>query len=324
MRLLSIRLVYVIAVGALLSGPASAVPQRTQTFALQAGWNAVFLRVQPEAPTPALLFDGTPIDIVACYFTPHSTVQFLQDPDEKPWNEPGWLVWYASRRPDAFLSNLLNVATHRPYLIHAERDFSWTISGDVSFQRVRWQSNAFNLVSFDLVPDNPPVFADFFAGSQAHEQQRFYRLIDGRWTLVTNPATAVMASAEAYWVYCKGASTFQGPLDVNVRDSGQLTFTAGATHRRCRIGNTGINPAAVTVHRTGPLAVFYGTMDYTTLSYTTHRLGDSLSLRVLEPGEKEDVRLDVESSEAGTQEALLEIRHDAGARAMVPMVLTAP
>ncbi len=322
MQLPRIRPAAIIVACVLASCAARAMPQRTQTFALKAGWNAVFLRVQPAETKPGTLFADTAIDIVACYLTPNSTIQFLQDPGEKPWNNPGWLVWYAAGRPDAFLSNLENVAAHKPYLVHATQDTSWTVTGAVSFRRVAWQPNAFNLIGFNVLPDNPPTFAGFFAGSQAHEQQRFYRLVNGHWTLVTSPHTTQLAPGAAYWVYCRGASTFQGPLDVSAGNSSQLAFTAGATHRKVRVGNTGTVPASLTIQRTGTLPAFYRRTNRETLSYTSHPLGNSLDLGTMESGDDTDLLLHVEPNSTEPQQALLEIRHDVGVRAWMPLVFT--
>lgn len=75
---------------------------RPQAIQLQRGWNAVFLEVYPVEAKPSALFAQTPIDVVAGYFAPESSAQFMTDPDANLFSQAGWGVWYAENRPMRF------------------------------------------------------------------------------------------------------------------------------------------------------------------------------------------------------------------------------
>ncbi|OPZ30026.1 MAG: hypothetical protein BWZ02_00884 [Lentisphaerae bacterium ADurb.BinA184] len=227
---------------------AMAAGTRTQAVAIRAGWNAVFLEVQPAQPNPAAVFAGTPFDIVATYLPTLTPVKFLSDPAEASWNEPGWAVWYAPDREDAFLTTLRAVFANRPYLVHAREAFAWRIEGTVSCRAPLWQADSFNLVGFPVDEVSPPSFAEFFAGDDAFAGGKFYRLADGRWHRVTAAGSTRLAAGEAYWVYCDGASTHGGPLRLGGGRDESLEFGANTDTAELRLTNVTSAPLAVTVH----------------------------------------------------------------------------
>jgi len=92
----------------------------------------VFLQVSPTNREPDAVFANTPIEIVATYFAVERSVQYIQNPGSTGWNKNGWSVWYASSRPDAFLSSLHAVHGNRAFLIYATQDFMWQATGAVT------------------------------------------------------------------------------------------------------------------------------------------------------------------------------------------------
>gem|GEM_PF-347018 len=193
---------------------AVADPVRRQTVSLRAGWNAVFLEVAPQEPEPAKVFAGTPVDIAAAFSGPLTSAQFMTDPGANLFRLAGWSVWYAESRPDAFLKSLHAINGQQGYLLHSKQDFTLSVTGLVSPAAVRWQADAFNYVGFSVDAVAAPTFARFFGGSAAHNHNRIYRLENGVWRQATNPAAEVMRSGEAFWIFCAGASDYQGPLQV--------------------------------------------------------------------------------------------------------------
>jgi hypothetical protein len=206
-----------LALGAACFGASSTevlAPVREQVITLQQGWNAVFLEVHPTESDPATLFAGTPIEIVASFYDRPSATQFVTDPHADLFKREGWAVWYAESRPDAVLQSLFAVHGQRAYLVQSSADFTWRVKGRVTPPEVHWQPDAYNLVGFGVSSDAPPTFAQFFAGSPAHRHNRLYRMANGVWQRVSDPGGALMRSGEAFWIYCEGASTYQGPLSV--------------------------------------------------------------------------------------------------------------
>lgn len=213
----------------LSSGSGADGPQnlRSQTIQLQKGWNAVFLEIYPGETRPEALFDQTPVDIVAAYFSPGSTAQFMTDPGADLFSQSGWGVWYSAKRPDAFLKTLHSIYGQQAYLIHAKSDYTWTIEGAVSPTPVKWQANSYNFVGFGVHPLAAPTFAQFFSGSPAHRHNKIYRLANGTWRRVSDANGETMRSGEAFWIYCDGASTFQGPLRAETQSRLGLTLGNG-------------------------------------------------------------------------------------------------
>ena len=206
----------------LFSSTAFAQPVRTQIINLQAGWNAVFLEVESSDRNPSTLFADTPVDIAGTWFEPGPFAQFVNEPDANLMRELGWGVWYSPERDDSFLSTLRSIYAQRGYLLHAVSPGVLTLEGTVSAEPVIWAANSFNLVGFTLDPTAPPTFAEFFSPSKAHRDLNIYRMADGNWQKVQDPAATGMRSGEAFWIYCDGGSSYQGPLEVRPSNSSGL------------------------------------------------------------------------------------------------------
>src|SRR5262245_34621916 len=123
--------------GAGTSPVAWAGTQRTQTFQLRQGWNAVFLEVYPAQTDPARVFANTSVDIAASYYAPSASAQFITEPGVDLFRQSGWGVWYTAGRPDAFLKTLHAILGQQAYLLHAERDSLWTVTGEVRVPDIR-------------------------------------------------------------------------------------------------------------------------------------------------------------------------------------------
>lgn len=187
---------------------------RTQTIQLHQGWNAVFLEVYPPALAPAEVFANTPVDVAASYYPPSSSAQFMTQPGVDLFKQAGWGVWYAEHRPDAFLKTLHSILGQQAYLLYAKSDYTWTVTGEVVPSDIRWQPDSYNFVGFSVRTQGAPTFAQFFAGSRAHNHNRIYRLVNGTWRRVSAPDAETMRAGEAFWIYSTGGSSYQGPLRV--------------------------------------------------------------------------------------------------------------
>lgn len=201
--------------------------QRTQELALSAGWNAVFLEVEPKDPDPASVFAGLPVDKVARLFNAPASNQFVTDPEIDLSKAGGWGVWYSSKLPEAFLKSLDAIEGNVPYLVHATQAFQWRVKGGVRMAGSSWKADAFNFVGFTVRSQGGPTFGEFFAGSKAHLGQPIYRLVNGRWNMVLSPNAETMRSGEAFWIYCSGPSDFNGPLRVETISSQGLLLRRG-------------------------------------------------------------------------------------------------
>lgn len=216
---------------------------------LQAGWNAVWLEVSPAAGSPAAVFGGTAVDVVAGYYPTGTTVQFISDPGEVDWKRPGWGVWYAPTRPEAAVSNLTALDGGRAYLIHALAGATVTVRGTPVFAPLRWHPNSLNFVGLPVDPESAPSFGEFFASSAAHGGLRVYRLTEGSWRPVASPSTTPIVRGVAYWVYCAGRSEWQGPLAVDVGGGSVVQFSAALSTSQWQVLNRSDLPVSAALGR---------------------------------------------------------------------------
>ena len=204
----------------------------TQSVTLSAGWNAVWLEVEPvdgngQSQPPATVFSNSAI-IVAATPKPRAGLAefFAEDPGTiTTFNKDQWLQW---KRTDPSGSNNLPVITgNTPYLIQiapGTATFTITITGKARFFTPTWNPDRYNLIGFGL--KGTPTFDQFFSPSGTrHQVSRIFSLnTNGVWQPVTGSQT--MASGKAYWIFCSGPSNYMGPVSVSFDSSstGKLGF----------------------------------------------------------------------------------------------------
>jgi hypothetical protein len=305
--------------------------RRQQQLELRTGWNSVWLEVNPVESDPTVLFEGLPIEIVACHFPIDSPVQFISDPLSVSWNREGWGVWYRPERADAMLSTLHAIYGQKAYLILATEDFQWSVTGEVTSEPIRWKSRSFNLQGLPVDPDFRPTFAEFFAGSSAHQPLRIYRLVDGRWMLLADPGTASIKPGEAYWIYAKESSAFQGPVALQMPYPQGVFFPDGQTTARLFLKNATANPLGVQVTpvseagvRDLSLSVIVRGIVPGEMSLLRVPLEEPMDLPALEAGEETAILFEVhkEAMVQRQQTGLLRVATDAGTLHWVPVAAT--
>jgi hypothetical protein len=211
----------------------------TQTFRLHAGWNTIYLEVEPINPSP-LKNEGTAEDpvwvhekstIEAVFDTlncttpclesvwtwnvPLSRMDYIVDPAEGLWDKPGWKRYFpqTSLGPDgvsrAFLTDLLSLHANTGYLVKLKDDVGdvqLQVSGTPVVQNHRWVKGSYNLAGFPIDPDAAPAaptvgtfFQDLQGGPSPITEVRALGN-DGRWG---SPLAAgdVLHHGQAYLVY---------------------------------------------------------------------------------------------------------------------------
>lgn len=308
----------------LLAVPARGEPNVEQTIVLRPGWNSVYLEVEPVPNDVASAFAGLPVSSVWSPIRRPSAVEYIQDPAEGLFNRPGWLGYRPGDPP--YLQSLFTLQANRPYLIRLEGgvERTWSLSGRPSLRDVDWVPDSFNLVGLPVDPSSAITFAGYFAASPAHSGQPLYQLAaNGVWELL-NATTDTIRSGEAYWVFCDGASSYPGPLSVEVELSDGLDFAGVAVERTLQVSSPSgasavllrLLPSAQPV----PLSYFAlddeGNIDWRELS------GDlliSLSSETPVP-----VRLAVRRADFASEqvEGVLELSDGSGVRRLIPVSAT--
>ena len=229
---------------------AGASPLQTQTINLQAGWNAVYLEVAPTNSRPEFLFSGLPMASAWAFQEKVRSVDFIQDPAEPVWNLERWAFYIPTNKLESAANRLSGILGNQPYLINMSNAAIWRVTGVPSLKRITWQADAYNLVGFPVDPAAPPTFQTFFRNSSAHyntstlQMQPVYRMASsGEWTQVA--PTTTMKPGEVCWVFCKGGSTYQGPLEVLTETGDQIEFGELLDLQNIRVFNRASTLASV-------------------------------------------------------------------------------
>ena len=270
------------------SGGLLAQAERTQTFELQPGWNAVYLEVRPEPNDAESVFGGLPLASAWTWNPRVGKVEFIDDPDERLIDSPAWQGYFPRPRPESVLTNLFAVQANRAYLLKLEGSSPvvWSVTGRPEVQRPAWVPDSFNLTGFFVDPAIPVSFGSYLEPSAAHAGQPIFRLVGGLWQQV--PSSTQIRSGEAYWVYCDGPSSYAGPIAVDLDGGKALEFGGGVDELRLRVRNLADYPVAARLAQVGgatpvPLSIFRFDADTGELSWPA--LPANLSLPVDDGGE---------------------------------------
>lgn len=198
----------------------------SQPITLHPGWNAIFLEVEPDSTDPADVFSSiTDLQSVWQWNSRAGTVEFIQNPDLLVPEEPQMLVYIPGNE---VVTNLHAINGNRAYLVQVggSGDQVLTVTGDPLLPHHDWKSNSFNFVGFHLAGSAEPNFGDFFLSSPAHADQNIYLLnnLTGAWEKVVNPFLEDMQRGEAFWIYCNGSSSFNGPVSATLEQSTGLHY----------------------------------------------------------------------------------------------------
>lgn len=301
---------------------------RTQTIALHKGWNAVYLAVTPSPADPSTVFANTPVSIAAIFLPRDTPVEYIQNPGTISWKKDGWSVWYAPNRPDTFLSNLHSLAGNQAYLLFAQTACTLQVIGTVSLQSVQWRANSFNFVGFPLDDQSPPTFDQFFNGSTAHQPYRIYHLVNDQWMQISGATLTTMQPGEAFWIYCNGSSSYQGPLSAQVPSSQAITFANNADSY-ITLANQSPNPMTVRLDTVAtdaglPLTIMLRGVTPTNMTEMVFDLPSSIPIASLEPGAATTVRFGLHRANmtSPTQTTLLKLTTDTGAQVWIPVTGT--
>jgi hypothetical protein len=208
---------------------------------------------------------------------------------------------------------------------------------------MEWLSDSFNFTGFQVESVNAPTFQNFFASSPAHTGQRVYRLVNGLWSLVVSPTTTRLASGEAYWIFCRGPSTFAGPLEVGVEQGYGLDYEHILTEQTLTIRNASAGSNTFIIRRLSsapppgndypalagavPLNYFHLNLAQNQLDVGWLALPSQLTM-ALGPGQEWNLRLEAQRAQMAPftpspgvtdalYQSLLEVSDGAGSRRLV-------
>jgi hypothetical protein len=215
----------------------------TQAIPLQAGWNAVFLLVDPSPEDCDTIFASTSFvpKTVRTYKHDFTSKEITSVSPDLLNTAPEWLTWLPPSDPAAFTRNLFALKGGRAFFIELPAgapNVTWNLRGRPLARPLDWKGNAFNLVGFRLDSASPPTFQTFFAPSTLHAGQSIFRMnAAGVWTLVSSPSTTPMARGEAFWMFLPRPSAYQAPVRVETDQGQSLDFGRSLSEINVRLFN---------------------------------------------------------------------------------------
>src|SRR5262249_22445330 len=198
---------------------------------------------------------------------------------------------------------------------------------------LEWLADSYNLVGLHVDPAHPPTFGAYFAPSPAHAGGSVYHLnAAGHWEAITNPAAAPIQPGTAYWVFCKGSSTYPGPIAVTLEQAGRIDFGRQVTEQVVRIENhtsvtrqIELRPQASAAPPVGqPASAGDVPLSYWNSSVRNYVAVSGPFTLSLAAGGQAALRMAVRRAglDAGVFQSLLELRDGAGTLLKLPVVAT--
>lgn len=320
----------------------------TQEVPLRAGWNAVYLRVQPYPASCDTQLAGTPVAEVHRYYQRVRVAQFDTDPS-KPFRRPAeWLTWRPDDGTNRFVRTLDALTGDTTYLIRATNPVTLRIVGRPVIPRRQWVPGIPNLVGFqiDPAPGAQPTFAAFFGSSPGvpvvgGPEEGLVQEVDANLNgvdLTSRSRRLTVAPGKAYWIRARSHSHFVGPLEVRtvnahglffedslhelpiwIKNTSDATVTAAVRHVASDSPPAGLSPraGAVPLHK-------YSDESPRSVARESWPVG-ATHTRSLAPGEEWRIRLAIDrgamgptADPAATWQSLLRVQ-GAGMEIHVPV-----
>lgn len=229
-----------------------AVPARaqwlTQDVPLRAGWNAVYLHVQPEPRSLDTLFGSLPIETVWQWerWEGMRSIEFAAD---QTFPRAGdWKVWFPPSAPERELTGFSDLISDTAYLIKVApgaANFTVGIKGRPLLNSYLWAGNAYNLFGLPVPAASSPTFTEFFSFTDAVETSfleggRIYSVgAGGQEQLIYQPHREALKRGQAYWILSSELSRYAGPLSIELDSAGSwLDFGRGTQAKGVTVRNT--------------------------------------------------------------------------------------
>ena len=219
----------------------------TQTLPLRAGWNAVYLHVQPEPRSCDDVFASLPVETVWQWERWEGMQSLEFAPDQTFPRAGNWKVWFPSNAPERELNSFGDLLSDTAYLIKVAAGadaFSIGLRGRPVLNRYLWAGNAFNPFGLPVPSSSSPTFTEFFSFTDAVETSfleggRIYSIQpNGQEQLVYQPHREAIQRGRAYWILSSELSRYAGPLSFELDSAGSwLDFGRGAQPKGVTVRN---------------------------------------------------------------------------------------
>lgn len=270
----------------------SALPARaqwvTQAISLKAGWNAVYLHVDPSCVALDDLVgtdSANPILEVWLWAPPASTLQFVQSP-QQPVEGAQWVSW---NRNATDIQALQRLVGNSAYLVRSASNYVWSVKGKPLPPAYSWTTTGLNFLGFPTVPADPPSFDSFLSQAPDFYQNAEIYQYPGGELSATNPARVYalrntkVNRGQAYWIRSGTVyNTYYAPMGLVMSGSSGVDYQDSLSVFNFRLQNRTANSLTVTLHLVAsetppagqtnilgtPALLVQGPLNTTNLTYT--------------------------------------------------------
>lgn len=236
-----------LALGAIAPGVARA-QWLTQSVALKAGWNAMFLHVDMSHVTldELLASDANGVIQEVWLWKPElSAQQFVDSPQDPVSSDTRWVSWSRSTGEGSYLRRM---GANFAYLVKVKNTvptYTWALKGKPVAPSYQWTTSGMNFIGFSSGEETPPSI-DAFLGRAPQSMRSavtFYQypggdLGSGNPARVFALRTTPLRRGEAFWIQSGDYyNRYFGPFEVSMSSSGQVMFGDALRASGIRINN---------------------------------------------------------------------------------------
>ena len=229
----------------------------TESFALKAGWNAVYLHVDASHDTIENLVGqdlNNPIIEIWAWVPNATTMQYVTSPQEPVDTGSQWLSWIRNSTEPSALERLPGNAAYLVRVASNVPAYTWTLKGKPLAPAYEWTTTGLNFLGFPTVPTGPPNFEDFLAPAPALAQNaEIHRYVGGDLGSA-NPqrlyylSTATVNRGQACWVRAGNYyNRYFAPFELVVSAASGVDFGDHASTASLRLRNLTSSNLTVTL-----------------------------------------------------------------------------
>lgn len=218
----------------LATAPSAHAQWLTQSLALKAGWNAVYLHVDASYDTIEHLVgsdSSNPILEIWLWAPPSSTQQFVESPQEPVESGSQWRSWIRNSTDAPSLQSLVGNAAYLVRVAVTAPTYTWQLKGQPLGPAYEWTTTGLNFLGFPTVPFAPPTFETFLAQSpELRQDAEIYRYVGGELGS-DNPQrlyalrTTSVSRGQAYWIRAGTVyNRYFGPFEMVVSAASGVNF----------------------------------------------------------------------------------------------------
>jgi len=243
-------------VGLLALVPSARAQWLTQSLALKAGWNAVYLHVDASHDTLENLVGAdvnNPILEVWLWAPAPSTLQFVQSP-QQPVEGAQWVSWDRNATEPQALRRLVGNASYLVRVASNVPTYTWQLKGKPLAASYQWTTTGLNFLGFPTVPINPPTFEAFMAHAPDLAQNAEVYHYPGGDLGPGNPArlyalrTTRVNRGQAYWIRAGTIyNRYFAPFEVASSGSGGVDYGDSLSASSFRLRNLTSSNLTVTL-----------------------------------------------------------------------------